>query len=83
MIQISKKRYNNAEQYPGDRITVTVDRGYKRWFRNVAGERNTDVSKLHREALKMWIDANYHTLSDEAKSEYDRLRSLHSDSRWS
>jgi hypothetical protein len=80
---MTKKRYANAEEYPGDRITVTVHKGYKRWFKNVALELNKDVSKLHRDALEMWIDAKYHTLSDKAKSEIDGLRRMHSDSRWS
>ena len=77
------KRYKTPEDYPGDRMTVTVHKGYKRWFKSVALERNTDVSKAHREALEMWIKANYHTLSDRAKRELDHLKSLHSDSRWS
>jgi len=77
------KRYKNADEYPGDRMTVTVHRGYKQWFRKVAIERNTDVSKAHREALDMWIKANYHTLSDKARKELDALRKAHSDSRWS
>jgi len=82
MIKMTEKRYKNAEEYPGDRITVTVHKGYKRWFKNVALELNKDVSKLHREALEMWIKANYHTLSEEAKKERDRLEQQHSDSRW-
>jgi hypothetical protein len=78
-----KKRYENSEEYPGDRVTVTVHKGYKRWFKAVATERNTDVSKVHREALEMWINANYHTLSDKAKKELDALRRQHANSRWS
>lgn len=78
----SKKRYRNAEEYPGDRMTVTVNKGYKRWFKAVASERNSDVSKIAREALKMWIDANYHTLSEKAKKERDSLLKAHADSRW-
>jgi hypothetical protein len=76
------KRYKDADEYPGDRMTVTVHRGYKRWFRNVSREFNTDVSKVHREALDMWIKAKYHTLPDKAKRELDALQKAHSDSRW-
>jgi hypothetical protein len=79
----NKRRYKNAEEYPGDRMTVTVHKGYRRWFKNVALERNSDVSKATREALQMWVNANYHTLSDKAKKELDALKKAHSDSRWS
>jgi hypothetical protein len=78
-----KKRYANTEEYPGDRITVTVHKGYKRWFKNVASELNKDVSKLHREALEMWIGANSHILSEGAKKELEALKRAHADSRWS
>jgi hypothetical protein len=78
-----KKRYQNAEEYPGDRMTVTVHKGYRRWFKAVAKERNSEVSKITREALTMWINANYHTLSDKAKKERDSLRAAHEDNRWS
>ena len=79
---MNKKRYKDAEEYPGDRVTVTLHRGYRKWFQRVALEMDTDVSKAHREALEMWINANYHTLSAEAKKELDKLRKMHSDSRW-
>jgi hypothetical protein len=78
-----KKRYHNVEEYPGDRITVTVNKGYRSWFKKVARELNTDVSKLHREALDLWIKANSHNLSDGAKRGLDALKKAHSDSHWS
>lgn len=78
-----KKRYNTAEDYPGDRLTVTVHKGYKRWFKRVALELNTDVSKAHREALEMWINVVYPKLSEKARAELDQLRKSHADSRWS
>jgi hypothetical protein len=76
------KRYKNPEEYPGDRLTVTVHKGYKHWFQAVARERDLDVSKLHREALQMWTKANYHTFSEKAKKELDSLEQQHSDGRW-
>jgi hypothetical protein len=78
-----KKRYANAEEYPGDRMTITVHKGYRAWFQAVAKERDKDVSKLAREAFEMWIAANYHTLPEEAKTQLEKLRRAHADSRWS
>ena len=49
--RMAKNRYPNPDEYPGDRMTVTVHKGYKRWFKNVALELNSDVSKIHRDAL--------------------------------
>jgi hypothetical protein len=42
-----------------------------------------DVSKLHREALEMWVNANYHTLSENAKRGLDDLKRANAESRWS
>ena len=78
-----QKRYQNADEYPGDRITITVHKGYRRLYKLVARERNSDVSKIAREALEMWFNANNHTLSDKAKRERDELKRAHADSRWS
>jgi hypothetical protein len=72
-----KGRAPSKEDYPHERITLSVRKGWRTWLRKAADEMNLDVSKLTRLATEDFVKANGHKLSDELRKEFDAIRLRH------
>lgn len=71
---MTEKRYAGPEDYPQDRLTISVRKGYKGLLQKAALEWNTDLSKLARKAIEQMFESRSHLMSDELKKEWEELR---------
>ena len=73
-----KRRERESPEYdPNDRITFSIGKGYRTLLHRIAKERNTDLTKLVREALDKHIRSFETKLDPKSKERLEWLRRLH------
>lgn len=70
------------DEYPHDRITLAVRKGYKAWLEEAALELNLDKSKMVRLALEDYIKVNRTRLSDRTLKRFEELKFGHGHGRY-